>query len=342
MVFDQYVVSVPAFLAGAAIVWWAGVRLPRYVAALSDRTGWGQGLAGILVLGGITSLPELATGTSAAALGAPLLSLNDILGSASLNLLLLALADYAIGARPLTSVVARPITLVQGVLGMMMFGVLGLAIGVGESDLGWPVGLWATLIFAGVVTALLIADHSEKHPRWQVINPPPDELAELHGEDALSDLRMWLTLVGLAAMILVGGILLANAGEAIARRSDFGFAPVGFLFVAAATSLPEASAITGAMRSQRYQLAVGEIFGSNLFNLAIIFAIDLVAPGAPVLTLAGTFEMSAAMLALLLTGIFVIGLIERRDRTLLRMGEDSIAVIVLYLAGTTLLLVAAR
>lgn len=342
MAFDRYEVAIPAFVLGAAIVWWAGVRLPRYVAVLSDRTGWGQGLAGMVVLGGITSLPELATGTSAAALGAPLLSLNDILGSASLNLLLLAIADSAIGARPLTSVVARPITLIQGVLGMMMFGVLGLAIGVGEADFGLPVGLWATLILVGVIMTLLIADRSEKHPRWQVTNPPPDEFAEQDGADAMSDARMWLALVLLAAMILAGGMLLANAGEAIARKSDFGLAPVGFLLVAAATSLPEASAITGAMRAQRYQLAVGEIFGSNLFNLAIIFMIDLVAPGPPVLAQAGMFEMAAAMLALLLTGLFVVGLIERRDRTVLRMGEDSIAVIALYATGTILLLATVR
>jgi len=83
--------SVLVFVSAAALVWWAGVRLPRFVVALSERTGWGQGLTGMLVLGGITSLPELATGTSAAILGAPLLSLNDILGSASLNLLLLRL-----------------------------------------------------------------------------------------------------------------------------------------------------------------------------------------------------------------------------------------------------------
>lgn len=342
MPFDRYEVAIPAFLFGAAIVWWAGVRLPRFVAVLSDRTGWGHGLAGMVVLGGITSLPELATGTSAAALGAPLLSLNDILGSASLNLLLLAIADYAIGARPLTSVVARPTTLIQGVLGMMMFGVLGLAIGVGEADFGLPVGLWATLILAGAIVTLMVADRSEKHPRWQVTNPPPEVLVERAGDEDMSAMRLALSLALLAAMILAGGILLANAGAAIARQSAFGIAPVGFLLVAAATSLPEASAIIGAMRAQHYQLAVGEIFGSNLFNLAIIFMINLVAPGPPVLAQAGMFEMAAAMLALLLTGLFVVGLIERRDRTVLRMGEDSIAVIALYATGTILLLVAAR
>jgi len=329
---------VVVFVTAAALVWWAGVRLPRYVVALSERTGWGQGLAGMLVLGGITSLPELATGTSAAILGAPLLSLNDILGSASLNLLLLALADTAIGKRPLTSFVARPVTLIQGVLGMMMFAILGLAIGMGEPEWLRPVGIWTTLLLVGVIAALLIADRSERHPMWQVINLPIEEPAEGSVETPMPVREIAFGLAGLSALILIGGIALANSGEAIARQTGLGFGPVGFLFVAIATSLPEASAIVGAMRAQRYQLAIGEIFGSNLFNLGIIFAIDLVAPGPPIIGLAGAFEMSAAMLALLLTGIFVLGLIERRDRIFLRMGEDSIAVILLYVIGTALLL----
>ncbi len=108
--------------------------------------------------------------------------------------------------------------------------------------------------------------------------------------------------------------------------------------VAFATSLPEASAIVGAMRHRRYELAVGEIFGSNMFNLAVILAVDIAATGPPVLEQAGDFEIAAAMLALVLTGIFVLGLIERRDRVVLRMGQDSLTAIAVYGAGVALLL----
>lgn len=326
------------FVLAAAAVWWAGSRLPSYVVALSDKTGLGHGMAGMLVLGGITSLPELATGTSAAAIGAPLLSFNDILGSASLNLLLLALADMVLGKRPLTSVVARPVTLIQGVLGMMLFAIVAVAIGIGGGDWGGPVGLWAIGISLAVLAALSLSGHAEKRPMWQVVNPPDLELVEEARQTEISTLRLTWSLIGLTSIILVGGVILANTGAAIARETGLGTSVIGFLVVALATSLPEASAIVGAMRHHRYELAIGEIFGSNMFNLGIILAIDLVAPGAPVIEQAGNFEIVGAMLALVLTGIFVIGLIERRDRTLLRMGEDSIAAILVYASGTTLLL----
>lgn len=326
----------------AAAVWWAGTRLPAYVVALSEKTGVGQGLAGMLVLGGITSLPELATGTTAAAIGVPLLSLNDIIGSASLNLLLLALADMTLGGRPLTSVVARPVTLIQGVLGMTLFAFVGAAIGIGGGDFGGPVSVWSIAIFASVLIALFVSGRAEKRPMWQVVNPPDLEVAEETREKPISTRKLMLVLAGLASVILVGGVTLANAGETIAEETGLGAGVVGLLLIAAATSLPEASAIVGAMRHKRYELAIGEIFGSNMFNLAIILAIDLVAPGQGVIEQAGGFEIAAAMLALVLTGVFVIGLIERRDRVVFHMGQDSIAAILVYFSGVTLLLSLAR
>ena len=173
---------------------------------------------------------------------------------------------------------------------------------------------------------------------WQVVNPPDLEVAEESRQKSISTGKLAAVLAGLASVILVGGVTLANAGETIAEETGLGAGIVGLIFIAFATSLPEASAIVGAMRHKRYELAIGEIFGSNMFNLAIILAIDLVAPGESVIGQAGGFEIAAAMLALVLTGIFVLGLIERRDRTILRMGEDSIAAIVVYFGGVTLLL----
>ncbi len=329
--------AVAAFIAAALLVWWAGSNLPRYVLALCDRTGLGKGVAGMLVLGGITSLPELATATSAAAMGAPLLSLNNILGSASFNILLLALADMVLGARPLTSVVARPVTLIQGVLGVLLLGAVGAAIVAGGGERIGPVGAFSTGIVALCVTAIAIANRSERRPMWQVVNPPDHARTGADRETPQGLKPVVPALLFLAALILAGGFVLAASAEVIARKTGLGDGVVGFLFAAAATSLPELSAIVGSMRCQRYELAVGEVFGSNLFNLAIIFVVDLAAPGPPVLRLAGNFEALAALLALGMTGIFVLGLIERRNRTFIGMGEDSLVAMCLYAAGTVYL-----
>ena len=324
----------------AGAVWWAGTRLPRYVVALSDKTGLGQGFAGMLVLGGITSLPELATATTAAAIGAPLLATNDVLGSAAFNILLLAVADMLIGSRPLTSVVARPVTLIQGVSGMMVLALIIAAITAeGRTPIGGPF-LWPGLIFAASAASIGIADRAERRPMWQVIDQSERAFAEEVKQRDIGWRRLFLWLALLAGIIMIAGATLAATAIRIAGATGIGGSLMGFLFVSAATSLPEFSAIIGAIRNRRYELAIGEVFGSNLFNFGLILVIELVASGPPVLSMAGAFEAMAALIALVMSGVFVLGLIERRDRTVFRMGEDSVAVILVYAAGLAFLLAA--
>nr|WP_240049131.1 sodium:calcium antiporter [Parerythrobacter lutipelagi] len=322
----------------AGAVWWAGTRLPRYVVALSDKTGLGQGFAGMLVLGGITSLPELTTATTAAAIGAPLLAMNDVLGSAAFNVLLLAVADMLLGPRPLTSVVARPVTLIQGVSGMM---VLALIIAAITADGRAPLAgsyIWPIIIFVAALGSIHIADRAERRPMWQVINQPELAFTEAAKQRDIGWHRLLLWLAGLALIILAAGAILAATATQIAGQTGIGGSLMGFLFVSAATSLPEFSAIIGAIRHKRYELAIGEVFGSNLFNFALILVIEVVASGDPVLMRAGAFEAMAALLALLMSGVFVLGLVERRDRTIFRMGEDSLAVLLVYAVGLAFLL----
>lgn len=326
------------FCIAASAVWWAGTRLPRYVVALSDKTGLGQGFAGMLVLGGITSLPELATATTAAAIGAPLLAMNDVLGSAAFNVLLLAVADMLIGPRPLTSVVARPVTLIQGVSGMMVLALIIAAITAGgRAPLAGPY-VWPVIIFVAAVASIRIADRAERRPMWQVVDQPERAFAQAAKQSDIGWRRLMFWLAVLALIILAAGATLAATATQIAGRTGIGGSLMGFLFVSAATSLPEFSAIIGAIRHKRYELAIGEVFGSNLFNFALILVIHLVSSGPPVLERAGAFEAMAALLALLMSGVFVLGLVERRNRTIFRMGEDSLAVLLVYAVGLAFLL----
>ncbi|MBU1209979.1 MAG: hypothetical protein KJ587_01750 [Alphaproteobacteria bacterium] len=78
-------------------------------------------------------------------------------------------------------------------------------------------------------------------------------------------------------------------------------------------------------------------FGTNLFDVALLFVVDVVASGPPVLSAVGSFAAFAAVLGILVTALFLVGLAERRDRTLLRMGWDSVAVLVAYLGGLAIL-----
>ncbi len=86
-----------------------------------------------------------------------------------------------------------------------------------------------------------------------------------------------------------------------------------------------------AVRLRRYVMAVSNIFGTNLFDVALIFLIDAVYVGKPVLDQVGRFSTFAALLGIIVTTLFLVGLIERRDRTIARMGVDWFAVLAAYI-----------
>jgi cation:H+ antiporter len=140
-----------------------------------------------------------------------------------------------------------------------------------------------------------------------------------------------------AAAILVAGFLLSRTGDAIAGQTGLGQGFVGAVFMAMSTSLPEVSSVLSAMKLRRYEMAISDIFGTGLFNVTLVFVVDAVYRGGPVLNEVGQFSMLASLLASLLASIYLVGLIERRDRTIARMGIDSFAVLVVYLGGLVML-----
>ncbi|HVL55043.1 MAG TPA: hypothetical protein VM491_00945, partial [Burkholderiaceae bacterium] len=123
----------------------------------------------------------------------------------------------------------------------------------------------------------------------------------------------------------------------IADQTGIGQSLGGFVLVAIATSLPEFTTVFAAVRLGRYVMAVSDIFGTNLLNVALILLVDLLQPEGPVLARIGPGVVVGALLAVMLTALFLIGLIERRDRTVLRLGWDSVAVLATYVAGVALL-----
>jgi cation:H+ antiporter len=92
-----------------------------------------------------------------------------------------------------------------------------------------------------------------------------------------------------------------------------------------------------AVRLKRYELAISDVLGTNIFNATIIFLVDALHPGGPVLIETGRFASFSALLALVLTCLFLVGLVERRDRAIAGLGLDSILVLLTYAGGLVVL-----
>jgi cation:H+ antiporter len=333
-------VNLAVLLTAAAVVWGAGTRLARFVDGIAERTGIGRVFAGFLLLGGVTSLPELATVVTAAHGGHASLALSSILGSVSTNVLLLAIADAVLGRDALTSVVAQPATLLQGTLGILLLAVVAAAITTGEVDL-FGLGAWSAALVPLFAIAVWLSSHFENRPTWVVANPSPrlpEHVAEPsdRGGHKIGGLTVRATAAG--AIILVAGYVLAETGDAVAVQTGVAEGMIGFVLVGAATSLPEISSMVGAVRLRRYELAIGDIFGTNLFDLLLIPIADIAYREGAILGMAGPFEAVAAMLGIVLTAVYIVGLLERRNDTVFRMGYDSLAAIIVYAIGVLVLI----
>jgi cation:H+ antiporter len=135
-----------------------------------------------------------------------------------------------------------------------------------------------------------------------------------------------------AAVTLVAGVVLERSGDALANRMGLSGVLFGATILAAATSLPELSTGLTSVRQADYQLAMSDIFGGNAF-LPVLFLLATLLSGKSVLPQAHDTDIYLTAIGMLLTVVYVTGLLFRPDRRIARMGVDSLVVLVLYAAG---------
>jgi cation:H+ antiporter len=328
-------VNVALFGASAVLVWLAGSRLAGYADAIAERTGIGREFLGMILLGGVTSLPEMAVATTATLQGAPTLSINDVLGSAGINIVILALADAVIGRKALTSMQSSPGVMLQGVIGIVLMSVIVGAGIVGDTPM-FGIGAWSWLLLVIYITSVWLMSKAYANDAWRAVGRRTSSRKNKAAKPEEPRALWWKTFA-VAAAILLGGFVLARSGNALASQTGLGVSFFGAVFLAFATSLPEVSTVIAAVRLRRYEMAISDVFGTNMFNVTIIVLVDALHPGGAVLVEAGRFAAFAALLALVLTAFYLVGMLERRDRTILRMGIDSVAVLITYGAGVAVL-----
>jgi cation:H+ antiporter len=340
-------INLALFAAAATAVWIAGTRLIAYANALSVKTGIGHAVIGMVLLAGITSMPEFATVFTSAAIGAVNMAVGDMFGSIALQVVILAIADFVIGSRALTSRIPDPQVLLQAGLNILLLAIAAAGIVVGDVPiLGIGAWLWGILIV--FLCGILLLAQAQNRTPWlpakrgrvdTALSEKQEQSQQDVGKDYLeTPLRgivIWIA--GLGLVILTAGFLLANAGDAIAKQSGLGGDFIGFAFLAIATSLPELSTTLAAARKGLFTLAISEILGTNLINVGMLFPTDAIAGGEPILSQVGEFSAFSALLGIVLTTLLMIGLAERGNKTVLRLGFDSAAMFTVYAVGLVIL-----
>lgn len=273
---NSLAVNLLIFAAAACAVWIAGTKISVYADELAERFNFSHALLGLLLLAGITSLPEIATSFTAAHANHAPLAVNNMLGGIAMQVAVLAVADFFFGGRALTSVVPNPIVMLQGAFNICLLAFVAMAIIVGDVPF-FGAGVWSWGIFAASAYSFIKISKAEQRLPWVINNP--DDMAfgsSDKRESARSlegDSSVWLIskIVISALVILLAGYTLATVGDVIARQSGLGESFVGFALMSAATSLPEASMVFACVRRGLYTMAISGILGTNPFNVALIF-----------------------------------------------------------------------
>ena len=312
----------------------------RYLDAIAVKTGLGQAFVGMLLLGTITSLPEIANVMTSSWTGNPSLAINNLLGSASINVLLLAIADSFIGRDALTSLVAQPATLMQATLSMMVMALVAIAITSGDTSV-LGIGAWSIAVFVSSIGAFWLCAHYERTAPWAVVKEEPQskEPGIPNVENASpQSLRLLIAKAAVAGVVIfIAGYCLSQTGDALAVQTGLGAGLVGFVLIGVSTSLPELSTIVAALRMRKYEMAIGEVLGTNFVNVSLFLLADAMFTGGPVINELGRFEIVSALLGVVLTGVLLIGLLERRNPTFLNMGYDSLAIMLAFSGGLVML-----
>ncbi|PZR94480.1 MAG: sodium:proton exchanger [Candidatus Chloroheliales bacterium] len=342
------------FLAAAAAVWVAGIALSDTSDLLSERFGLGEALGGLILLAIATNLPEIAITVSAGLSHQLDIAIGNILGGIAIQTVVLALLD-AVGLHgqpPLTWFAASLVLVLEGglvigvlivaIMASMLSGAVSVA-GVGPGDLliviFWGIGLW----LLGKARTDLPWQEKGVAPGAQKGRGVAQAEKVKQAKDKGHSTTRTVVVFALASVVtLAAGVVLEQSGEAIA--TDWGLSGVlfGATFLAAATALPELSTGLAAVKLGDYQLAFSDIFGGNAF-LPVLFIVASVLSGQSALPQATSVDIYEAGLGILLTTVYIWGLVFRPKRNaILGMGVDSFVVVVLYVLGTVGLIAISR
>ncbi len=319
------------FLLAGIVTVYASIKLSEYADVISEKTAMGGMMVGTLLLAGATSLPEVSTSFSAAAIGNADIAVGNMIGSNLFNLFILAAFDFLLRKRRILDRASRN-NIYTALLGILLTILVMLALWLRIDIQILGVGLDALIIAVTYIIGMVLINKL----------PSLDPVAEIEDEEEPDNPSATLSPKGaiirfiIAALVILGaGTALSITGDQIAIITGIGSSFIGSFLIAAATSLPEAIAVFVALRLNNVNMAVGAILGSNIFNMIILALSDPVyrdgnliaaaTPGATMIIATGVLVMS--LLALY-------ALVRRNSATVMTYALPSVIIVIVYFVAS--------
>lgn len=324
--------AVALFAASMLAIWIGGRLLTRSADVIAAHTGLGRVFIGSFLLAATTSMPEVAVEATAASLGLVDIALGDLFGSNIFNMTIIAVSGIVWGGGSLLAAASRA-HIITATFGMLLSAIAALAIltrpAVGFLGIG--IGVWIIIGVYGLGLRLL-KGQSEA------------EAAGSDGAEAAAGLSggmagVWVRYLGAAALVIAAAFSLSKSADVIAQATGLGGTFVGTTLVALTTSMPELVTTIAAVRMGAIDLAVGNVLGSNIFNMTILLVSDIFYRGAYILSSGSPTHAITALAGLVLSGIVVLGLVAPTTRRWGRLSAEALIILVVYLIGTALVFI---
>ena len=326
--------AVLVFVLSAAVMVRAGSSLAGYADQIAERMQMSRLFVGTLMLAFATSLPELVTDITAARAGAPDLAAGDLFGSSMANMAILAIIDLLYRGTVWPSVelgharVAAVAIALTAIAALSIFTHSTLSI-------GW-VGVAPIVIAVIYVVSIawfrrmpLLARPGLDTPRIPLQKPTGwSEKAA-----GMSLRGLWFRFATSALLIFLAAPVTTLSVKAIAESTGIAQTFLGAALLAVTTSLPELIASIASVRIGAYDMAVGNLFGSNVANMSVLLFADIAYTDGPILAAVSQGQIVAAIGAILLMAVAVAAIVGESERTHIRKLEpDAIVLLVIYAA----------
>ncbi len=322
------------FILCTAVIVYAGIRLAKYGDIIAEKTGLGRTWIGIVLLASVTSLPELITGfSSIVVFDVPNIATGNVLGSCMFNMLTIALLDMRTRTAPISSRAHQGQVLAAG-YGIFLIGMVSLSIVIGNRlpSVSW-IGVNSILFILTYLWAMRMIFIYERRRKLAAIK---EVVEELQYKD-ISRKRAYLTFAATAVVIIATALWLPYLGDRIAEMTGLGPTFVGTVFVAFATALPELVISFAALRIGAVDMALGNLFGSNLFNVGILAFNDILYFKGALLSNVSTNHLISANAAIMMAAIAIVGLTYRTRKRTLFLAWDSVGIVLVYAISTWIL-----
>ncbi len=318
------------FFISAVVLVLASIKLAEYGDAISYRTKLGGMFIGTLLIAGATSLPEFLASINSLQQGVIGLAAGNMLGSNMFNMALVGLLGLIFYKQRVLRRVAMRHTLTASLattlVGLATFFILADI----DIQIGW-VGLDSLLLIGAYIGGVWLIRHND---------PPGHSMGEVESEDDTGIPTLKRALIGFAlatgVLILVSPYLVRSSAD-IAEITGLGTGFVGTALLALITSLPELIAVITAARLGAYDLALGNLFGSNIFNMFALGFTDVFYTQGRFLGAIDPKFALTGLLGLLLTCMGLIGNQARLERRIWLVEIDALLLVLGYIVGLWML-----